>query len=351
MQRFIFCRVLDIRVAEIVDADLFHAAFPAAPLHLVVEIMLGHGENAALGVRFQPGGQPGAEELRQPDHPAAFGRFGWKEEILPMETGAAFCDGDRPRAQVKIRRFQGQELPRPHPRPEQEGEHQRRALLPLHCGQKAGELSRRPDAHFPGPGFPHGPRQAAGVGGQLKIIHRVVEEGAGLVVDGLEISGRKDPGIGEEGVLPAADVPRRDLAQGPRAEKGHQLVPDDALLGLHRGGAQAHPAVLQIELRQVTKPHPAAPGAPGEKGPLELLSLVLGAEALLFLLAAGAVGVGEIELADPAPAGLFLKNRHDAPPFFRMIAQGKRENQPRERTAGVPFFRRFFAIFPGCIIK
>ena len=62
-----FCRVLDIRVAEIVDADLFHAAFPAAPLHLVVEIMLGHGENAALGVRFQPGGQTDAEELRQPD--------------------------------------------------------------------------------------------------------------------------------------------------------------------------------------------------------------------------------------------------------------------------------------------
>ena len=82
--------MLDIRVAEIVDADLFHAAFPAAPLHLVVEIMLGHGENAALGVRFQPGGPDGRRGNPAARSPGGFWAFWVEGGDPPHGDGCSF---------------------------------------------------------------------------------------------------------------------------------------------------------------------------------------------------------------------------------------------------------------------
>ena len=47
-----FCRVLDIRVSQIVDSDALYPGGLGASVHLVMEIAFGHGENAVL--LFQP---------------------------------------------------------------------------------------------------------------------------------------------------------------------------------------------------------------------------------------------------------------------------------------------------------
>lgn len=40
-----FCRGLDIRVADIVDTNLFHSAFLASPCHCIIDIRFGEGED------------------------------------------------------------------------------------------------------------------------------------------------------------------------------------------------------------------------------------------------------------------------------------------------------------------
>ena len=90
MQRFIFCRVLDIRVSEIVNPDAFNACGFRTPVHLMVQICLGDGEDAVVG--FQPIQRLDVvlhlihEKLRDFDRSVALGRLGRRDDDIALDV-------------------------------------------------------------------------------------------------------------------------------------------------------------------------------------------------------------------------------------------------------------------------
>ena len=204
-----FCRVLDIRVPQIVHPDGRQPRLPTAPLHFVIQKMLGFWEQPPLRSGRHVPLQRFYQKIRQRHHPAAFGRLGRKNQILPALAGVVFRDGQRSGRKIKIRCRQRQQLSRPDPRPEQQQKGRPGGGLVPQTIQKPRKLRRRPDDHPLGLLFADAPGQLAGVVGQAVVLHREVEHAAGLVVQGFLIGGRE--ALSDQLVLPAADQRGRDL--------------------------------------------------------------------------------------------------------------------------------------------
>ena len=106
-----FCRVLDIRVPQIVDSDTLYPCGLGASVHLMMEIAFGYGENAVL--LFYPIEHSQivlhflAEKLRHLDVTIAFLGFRTGNHILAVKPLIGLVDPHSAVLKVKIRRSQG----------------------------------------------------------------------------------------------------------------------------------------------------------------------------------------------------------------------------------------------------
>ena len=113
----------NVRVPQIVDADAFNACGFCAPVHLMVQICLGDGEDAV--VRFQPIQRLGVilhfihEKLRDFDRSVALGRLGRRDDDIALDVLKGFADGQRLPLEVEIRSGQRQQLSQPDAAPVQ----------------------------------------------------------------------------------------------------------------------------------------------------------------------------------------------------------------------------------------
>ena len=113
----------NVTVSEIVNPDAFNACGFCAPVHLMVQICLGDGEDAVIG--FQPIQRLDVilhlihEKLRDFDRSVALGRFRWRDDDVALDVLQGFADGQRLPLEVEIRSGQCQQLAQPDAAPVQ----------------------------------------------------------------------------------------------------------------------------------------------------------------------------------------------------------------------------------------
>lgn len=116
-----FCRVLDIRVSQIVYANPFHPCLLAAAIHFPMEIAFADGEHPAVRLHavklLEVILQLVTEKLRDLDHPVALGRFWGGDDILLVEPLVRLVNGESALLKVKVCRGQGQQLSLPDAAP------------------------------------------------------------------------------------------------------------------------------------------------------------------------------------------------------------------------------------------
>lgn len=109
-----FCRVLDIRVPQIVYANPFHPSLLTATVHFPVEIAFADGEHPAVRLHsielLEVILEFITEELRHLDHAVTLGCFGGSDHILLIEPLVRLIDGDSALLKIKICRGQSQKF-------------------------------------------------------------------------------------------------------------------------------------------------------------------------------------------------------------------------------------------------
>ena len=107
-----FCRVLDIRVPQIVYANPFHPSLLTATVHFSVEIAFADGKHPAVRLHsiklLEVVLEFITEELRHLDHAVTLGCFRRSDHILLIEPLVRLIDGDSALFKVKICWGQGQ---------------------------------------------------------------------------------------------------------------------------------------------------------------------------------------------------------------------------------------------------
>ena len=113
----------NVAVSEIVNPDAFNACGFRTPVHLMVQICLGDGEDAVVG--FQPIQRLDVvlhlihEKLRDFDRSVALGRLGRRDDDIALDVLKGFIDGQRLPLEVEIRSGQRQQLAQPDAAPVQ----------------------------------------------------------------------------------------------------------------------------------------------------------------------------------------------------------------------------------------
>ena len=153
-----------------------------------------------------------------------------------------------------------------------------------------------------------------GILSQIVIAHRVIEDGAELVVDGLEIDRRIGLAllvlVVHHLVLPSDDLLSRDFTHFQFTEIGQQLGADDMILG--GPGVFLEPGfhVCRIEVHETFEGHVQIGGRFVELFPFPCLRLPLGLEATLLGLLALAVPVSIAVDCPPGVGLFFFLDRH-----------------------------------------
>ena len=116
-----FCRVLDIRVPQVVDSDALHPGLLGSPVHLVVQVALGHLKDPLVWLDFVEGFQIVSDLVRQKlrhlDDPDTLGCFRIGDHIPAFQPLIGFGDGEQPLVQVEVCRSQSQQLALPDATP------------------------------------------------------------------------------------------------------------------------------------------------------------------------------------------------------------------------------------------
>ena len=101
-------------VPQIMDSYSLHARFLGSPVHLVVQVALGHLKDPLIRLDFVEGFQivPDLvrQKLRHLDDPDALGCFRVGDHIPAFQPLIGFGDGEQPLVQVEICRSQSQQL-------------------------------------------------------------------------------------------------------------------------------------------------------------------------------------------------------------------------------------------------
>ena len=104
-------------VPQVVDSDLLHPGFLGSPVHLVVQVALGHLKYPLVWLdfveRFQIVPDLVHQELRHLDNPDALGRFRVSDYVPAFQPLIRLCDGEQPFVQIEVCRSQSQQLTRP----------------------------------------------------------------------------------------------------------------------------------------------------------------------------------------------------------------------------------------------
>ena len=113
-----FCRVLDIRVPEIMDSDPLDAGFFTAPEHLMIEKALSIGKQSFIRLDLIAFIhiilQTVCKRLWDSDYPVAFRRFWRPDHISSIDPLKGLVDRNRIVLQIYICRSQGTQLTYTH---------------------------------------------------------------------------------------------------------------------------------------------------------------------------------------------------------------------------------------------
>lgn len=108
-------------VPQVVDSDALHPGFLGSPVHLVVQVALGHFKDSLIRLDFVEGFQIVhdfvRQKLRHLDDPDALGRFRVGDHIPAFQPLIGFGDGEQPLVQVEVCRGQSQQLTLPDAAP------------------------------------------------------------------------------------------------------------------------------------------------------------------------------------------------------------------------------------------
>ena len=299
-------------MSEVMDSDTLHTSLFRPSVHLMVEIAFCNGENAVFLLDPVEHSQVVphfvTEEIGHFNGTIAFLGFRSGNHILAVEPLIGLVDLHRPGLKVEVRRGEGQQLPLPNTAPVEHFKGVVGEGLVHHGLRKPLILRLCPEQHFLSLLRPHVPSFGGGVGTKLIEADSVVENGAELVVQGLEVGLGVGLAlfvpIGQQLILPCDHVLGGDLADLPLAEVGQNLLLDDVLLCQPGVFFQPGPHVLGVKLDKGFKGHIHVGGGLHLKAALPVLGLPLGGKAPLALL---------LTLPRPVPIP-----RHDVPcaPLF-----------------------------------
>jgi hypothetical protein len=108
-------------VPQVVDSDALHPGFLGSPVHLVVQVALGHLKDPLVWLNFVEGFQviPDLvrQKLRHLDDPDALGRFRVSDYIPAFQPLIGFGDGEQPLVQVEVCWGQSQQFALPDATP------------------------------------------------------------------------------------------------------------------------------------------------------------------------------------------------------------------------------------------
>ena len=108
-------------VPQVVDSDALHPGFLGSPVHLVVQVALGHLKDPLVWLDFVEGFQVIPDLVRQKlwhlDDPDALGRFRVSDHIPTFQPLIGFGDGEQPLVQVEVCRGQSQQFALPDATP------------------------------------------------------------------------------------------------------------------------------------------------------------------------------------------------------------------------------------------
>ena len=108
-------------VPQVVDSDALHPGFLGSPVHLVVQVALGHLKDPLVWLDFVEGFQIVSDLVRQKlrhlDDPDALGCFRVGDHIPAFQPLIGFGDGEQPLVQVEVCRGQSQQFALPDATP------------------------------------------------------------------------------------------------------------------------------------------------------------------------------------------------------------------------------------------
>ena len=101
----------NVAVTNIVDSDALYPGRLAAPIHLMVQIMLADGENAVIGFctveHFNIVLHLLREEIRHQNFTITFLGLRCSYDILPLEPLIGFCDGEYTSFKIEVGGLEG----------------------------------------------------------------------------------------------------------------------------------------------------------------------------------------------------------------------------------------------------
>ena len=291
----------NVAVAKIVYADLLHTGGLGPALHLVIQEPPREGEEPV--VRLQIVEARGviphflAEELGHFDRAVALFRFRRGDDVPALYTLIRFADTHGALFEIEIRERQRQQLAHADAAPV---EHFERVVGQGLAHYGLGEFEvflLLPEIHLARFLLAHAPRERGGVLGEPVMLHGVVQHGAELVVDGLEVG----LGIGlslfvavaDHHVLPLHDVPCGDVAELLVPEIGQELLLDEVLLREPCVLLELGAYVPLVKMQILLEGHVGI-GAGFEQEPalpLQRLALEFEPALALLLVLAGPVGI------------------------------------------------------------
>ena len=227
-------------VPDVVDSDARHSRFFGSPVHLPVEIALGDGEHPVirpdpvkhLDVILDFLGQ----ELRHGDDPIALFRLGGGNQVLAVQPLVRLVDRSRCASRSQSLPGSGPAAPPPGCRTNRASQTRRTTAACPSSPPQISEYSSLVQNSISRFFFlPMLPGLFAGILPQVVVPHRVVEDGAELVVDRLQVHRRVGLAllilVVQHLVLPGDDLLGRDVAHFQPAEVRQQLGADDVVLG------------------------------------------------------------------------------------------------------------------------
>ena len=309
----------DVAVPQIVYANPFHPRLLAATVHFSVEIAFADGEHPA--VRFHAVEllevvlEFITEELRHLDHAVTLGRFGGSNDILLIEPLVRLIDGNGALFKVKICWGQGQQLSLTDTAPVQYLKGVEGQRLVHHGLRKAGVFLSGPEQHLLSFLRPHVARLPGWIDIQTVKSGSMVENGAKLVVNCLQVSFRQRFAMAvpqlPDFILPTDNVLCRDLREFSICKIGEDLFLDDTLLGEPGIEFQLGFNVLLIESNEALKGHVHISLFFHQELPFPFQRFSLGGKATLELLLAFTLPIGVAELNIPGAVILVFERCHN----------------------------------------
>ena len=139
-------------VPQVVDSYPLHPDFLGSPVHLVVQVALGHLKDPLVWLDFVEGFQIVSDLVRQKlwhwDDPDALGRFRVSDYIPAFQPLIGFGDGEQPLVQVEVCRGQSQQLALPDATPVEDLKSVVGLRLVHHRFRKLEVLLLRPEEHL-----------------------------------------------------------------------------------------------------------------------------------------------------------------------------------------------------------